>query len=1050
MVLFLQAMLLQYDAWDAAVAELLIEAGAQLSDDFLVTAARAGNTNLYLWSTTHSKLGLPASISPYMQATLDAFGAESTSDEAILNDSSSTDCSLELPAAVAACPKLLHDVVFVAMSCLHSSDEGPNPMAPLLQQHRATAFQWTVDQVLQLLQLALQHQLDVVLQHLMEQLVVPAVQQQLLSRDHEQQLQVLVDLAAEKGMLDTFWPLCGPHPLPPAALLRLLHVVVDSRSSSLEFLLQQQAIQRFRYKDVEELLLKVAGQTGYNGTLRMPLQMMLSRLPGARAIAATIAERLLRAAVEGRASPGGVLRGVPSARVIPVQAVKEVIASAIKKELGELRWVQQLPSAQQLSLEAVSGLVSLAVQRDVPLTWVQGLPAAAAMPREVMLHHLQEALQLRDQQHGAGLLRLPAAAALTVADVEGLMMAAFRIGRDSSGSGSGWGGAQEQQQEHRGGSEHEPRMTIHLLATPLLQSQAAQQLVPEMVLSMLFEVAELQGMNRRSHERITDVWSALCRLPAVAKFMPDQLQHLLQLAVQRQLPVMILLQRAAVGGPLPVEQLLVLLQLWFRFCGRAVHLQELLLLPAAQQLTADQVQPLLFGRLVVSGEHFWQLPAAKHFSLSQAVELLQGVMGLRDSILEEDSIYVSSVADTIICLLKLPVAEQLPPPLVCKLLLLLLECISCCGFRHHYVCDKWENLAEAEVLQRLPLEQVMELLGAGFETGFVPGLLWRLPATRELSVEQVQQAIAPGKWDWKPEGEEADWEPYSNNIEDVYGLCDLLLLPAVQQLPAPVLLRLLHYAVSEQLWRCGGECAVDVIVKLPAASSIPAADICQLLKYAIRWRDRGMETKLLLGLAGAQAMGPKEVLGLSHLAWDFGDWEELTDFLRLPGARALSVGDVRKLMATILEDMLKYNQPIEPPPAAVGAAGQNRYIIDMFRCLCSTIELPAVQQMEVWELWRLLVQLPAVMARDLRWFEGCMWIVGGPQPHNHINPPSPYLAWLQMRQGEYMLQCSLAWLLELPAMQQQHLPEDRQELQDGQQQPQLRQQEQLEQQLKQP
>ena len=156
----------------------------------------------------------------------------------------------------------------------------------------------------------------------------------------------------------------------------------------------------------------------------------------------------------------------------------------------------------------------------------------------------------------------------------------------------------------------------------------------------------------------------------------------------------------------------------------------------------------------------------------------------------------------------------------------------------------------------------------------------------------------------------------------------------------------------------------------------------------------------------------------------------------------MGVEDVSKLAGFILEDMMKCIEPVQLP-AAGGGASLGYPINDMFRCMCYALELPAVEQMEVSELWRLLVQLPAVIAPDLRWWEGCMWGVAGQQPHNDIPLPSSSAAWLQMRQGENMLHYSLVRLLELPVMQQQHLPEQQLEFRMQQQQQQGPQQQQL-------
>ena len=892
----LQAMLLQHEEEDERAAKLLIQAGAQLSDDFMVTAARAGNTNSRLWVQVCRKASVPTQLSPCMESACMHF-----------SDSSSSSSAFAVEPAVAASPARLHELFCVIMSTLSSGGRGEEVQAAasrLLQQHSATASQWTVDQVQQLLQLAVQHQLDVVLQQLMEQLVVPAVQQQLLSPDYEQQLQVLVDLAAEKGLLGILWSHCRPREVSTGTLLRLLHVAASRSSSSrsVEVLLQQPAAQQLRDGDVEALMVKLARLLRYNhlGHVPNPLQLVLDHLPVARDASAVVAEQLLRIAVEAK-EPENVTvlaRGLPSAGDIPAEAIEGIIRLAIEKKLGNFDWVYVIPSAQGLSVEAVSELMTAALKAGCSWGWVAGLTAVATtMSRELLLLHAQELIDTGSGEfgHGKVLALLPAAAALTAGDVEGIVRAAMPGGGTSAAAAVAGGEGkqqqqQEQQQQHsaewssRQDEQSLPVVNAGVAVDFLRHLPASRQLCLSTVYQLYQELGELTRSGDLAHKgvllhnyNIRRIWSALCSLPALQEISVDELHELLKLAIGKDLMPDAhndLLWWCSLREQLSVDQLLQLLQMVVeKYVDGArgdslilpVVLEALLALPAAQELSADQVQPLLLRSLGTSSQHFWRLPAAKSFSVFQLHQLADAAMSLIASKQSSTSMCSLKVLEGVVqSILQVKAAEELPAGVVCNLLeALLLVFSSTEGWEGVYGTSKehmeqvWQRLGDLKAVQQLPLEQLLHLLSIGFKQGLVPGALWRLPAAKELSGEQVQQLMALGELGEQQQedgrgsaggdGKQQQQQRRSSTLAGaagrggqvglggaggskgqhrqrrrkavLYGLSELAVLPAAEILPVSAVLQLLQHAVTEE------PSALPKLMRLPAADSIAAADL---------------------------------------------------------------------------------------------------------------------------------------------------------------------------------------------------------------------------------
>ena len=144
-------------------------------------------------------------------------------------------------------------------------------------------------------------------------------------------------------------------------------------------------------------------------------------------------------------------------------------------------------------------------------------------------------------------------------------------------------------------------------------------------------------------------------------------------------------------------------------------------LPAAQQLSVEQVHPLLL-RVVGRGTGgFWSLPAAQAFSTEQLVQIA-------GAIVQYEMLHPGATARDSKRLLQLPNAAGVDAELLHKMALSALEWIQGDSSMNE---EGWKSIEVAGTIRRLRLKQFLELLGLGFEIGFVPEMLWRLPVAEQ-------------------------------------------------------------------------------------------------------------------------------------------------------------------------------------------------------------------------------------------------------------------------------------------------------------------------------
>ena len=1009
-------MLLRHGTNDRKIAKLLIHGGARLSDAFIISAVRDDNRNICCWLKAHEELLLPTGLSPvYDSSCKNILGTGTTTT----NSSSSS--TLAVPAAVAASPDGLHEFLCVVLCCLGISrctmrgTRAQETIAiELLQQHRATAAQWTRAQLLQMLKLCTQYHLRDVLQALVQQVAVPAVQQQQLS---QQQLEELIHLGTRLMHLNVLWPLY-PDPLPRELLLPLMQYPGSSEAARIAITLLRQLTE----EELLEVMLKLAAGAPMMPQYE-PLELVFQQLPAARALPVAVAEQLLRAAVvRGIGENAKVIcRSLPSVQQLSVEVVKELVSLGIEGRVELSGWVELLQPFQQLSVAELGELLSATIRGDMGLKWAQQLP----LPKELLLQHMQLLIDVSDYNGGKVLAVMPAAATLTEAEVEGVVRAVI-AGRRVAGEG--------RRAVSRRTEEYRP--SINPVGQWVLEYVPSSKQLPA-VFELMQELAcshNVAALDAARNDRFFNhTWSTLASLPGAGSLPLDHVVELLQLAVHQQLELDPLLQLPGVKEQLTVEQLLMLLQglvgLLVSSCkssnsgtvgGALSGLHQLLLVPAAHQLTTDQLHPLLLecGSSSV-GEVLLQLPAAKHFSAQQLIQLAEALVEQRGvaPVLSAADAKVGS-ASTLQALLNLAAAEKFDEGLVGDLLLPVLQWTSAdleCYEKH------WERQKELKLVQQLSLQQLIRLLEVGFKQGRVPGLLWDLPAAQDLTVEQLQQLVGLGDFGKQPmEGDRVGESSGRNDKSKgaCYRLAGLAGLPAAQQLPCKLVLQLLRSSVSSDTE------GIDLLVKQPGMDGI-AAEQAQRPEWVRQ------EVCALAGLPGAQELTAEQTWVLVEVSVAREPWIATTDLLQLlPGAKGLAAGQVKQLLDITL-GMLTSRDDLAP----------------YFKlCLCglvsAVLRLPAAEELETQELQHLLVQLPGAIGDMLdSWnetlqsglYEG--WVPLPPGSHRPKGSVTNWLIWRELGIGQKGLQHCLATVLELIVAQgrkqlteqhgeQQQQPED--------------------------
>ena len=1018
-------MLLREKHYDRTVAEILIKAGARLSDEFIIAAARNCNRNLVTWFKVHQELDIPTGVSLALESACRAI----TSAGSTFPSSS----SFEVPAAVAASPERLHELMCVMLCCLQGSGRyryaSEQPLAvQLLQQHSATAAQWTPAQMLQMLKLCMQYQLRYVLQALVQQVAVPAIQQQQLS---QQQVEELLYLGTDLMLLDVLWPLC-PEPLPKKLLLQLMqHAASSSEAArSIDILVQQPEARQLTAGDVFKVLLQLAV---VSPPFRLdyepdPLQLVFQQVPAARALPVAIAEQLLRAAVMrgSKGTPEVICSSLPSAQQLSVEVVKDVIGLGIERADLPI-WGALLQPVEQLSVGDVDELLSAAIRADANLGWVCRLPQAAAFTREMLLQHVHLVIDVEHMTGGAVLACLPAIATFTAADVEGVVRAAIAACSDR------WKEAAARSPEERPDKLESPCDILARIRTPCCPSMnrvaqelldrvpSSNQLPAAVVFEWMQQLADLAAVETpyTGYTSNTHVlWSVVTSLPGVKQLLFDKVYQLLQLAARQQLKLEPLLQLRAGTNQLSVAQLVALLHevegagssecsSSSRSTARLVQgMQQLLSLPVAQQLTADQVYPLLLSNIGRLGAHFLKLPSVVAFSAEQVVQLAEALREQQPAGAAGSGEEGEAVADAVQLLLQLPAAEHLQEGLVCDLLLLILQQISadsCC------YGTSWGKLQWVAAVQQLPLDQLMRLLEVGFRQGRVPGALWRLPAAQMLTVEQLQQLVVMGEVEEQREGGERGvgssifsfkvhnfsctlLRSKSKSLPGVrarYGWGDMAVLPAAKQLGAGVVLQLLQSALVTEAM------SVNLLVELPAAGDIEAAQVEQLMRWALDRRSDIAQVLALAGLRGAMELGNEDIWGLVQLAMGKMNSDGMSKLLLLPWAKGLSEVQAKQLLEHAMWQLM-YGADSSAKLSSVSS-------------VLAVLQLPAATGLEVGLLQRLLVQL----ARELEGDSArCGSILGYKTERN------PSEAWALLAQVQLSLMQTSARAMELMLLRQ--------------------------------
>ena len=1137
LVFIVQAMLLLHDSFDHELARLLIQGGAQLSDPFIISAARDGNSNIRSWMKAHDKLNLPTGLSPALDSACKTFTVHDDSPSSRTSSS-----SFEVPAAVAASPERFHELVCVILGCLGDQWQyyQESSAAEVLQRHNSTAAQWTSDQVCQLLRLGMEWRMSLVLQYVMDLVDPPlgeqehqgeqqqqgeeqqqeqqeqgaqlqeqpeqgaqqqeqqeqgaqqqeqqAAQQQVQQQQGQQQqhrvqlshqqLLELLFLAIKKQALHEVWRI-SPSPLLPDVLLQLMQHAAQHRacSDTIEFLVELPEAQHIAAADVHAVMLKLAASDPEScGYEREPLQLFLNYLPAAHSAPVSAAEQLLRAAVMGKARHNArvISSCLPSVGQLSVKVVKELMGLAIERQLNLHGWVCNLPAAQLIPAPEVHKLITAAIKQGMDLYWMHSLPAVAGMPRELLLQHMQLLIRVGGKyEPGAEeMAALPAVSALTAADVEVVVRAAIPGYRAGTGRRS-LECESEITSDIRGDDQRET--SIHSVAWRLLQSApAARDLLPAVVAGLMAEVASCSWLyafngGRFSDGNVNHTWSTLASLPGAGSLPLDQVVQLLQLAVHQQVELDPILQLPGVKEQLPVEQLLMLLQglvgasrnssRCFRLLMESVW--DLLQLPAAGGLTADEVHPLLL-RCIGSpvSNLFWQVPATLDFNSIEIAQLAERLLLLPDDQQQQQQpsggpaetkcefgyglpafprfpvargfeLVVQHVSQ----LLQRPAAEQLQEGLVGDLLLLVLQ--------EKQVSDKlfqgfWKEVERLQLVQQLSLKQLVRLLEVGVRQGRVPGVLWGLPAAQELTVEQLQQLMVVGGVAEGGEGglggSSSSSSSGSSTASLSYGLAELALLPVAKVLPAAALLQLLYGALATE------PSSLLALVKLPAAGGITAREVEEMMRVALSVEGGKAGTHALSQLTGARDLGALEVwklvqVGMAHDAWK-GVWDLLRWF---PGAKGLAVAHVRE----VLDKGLKRFGQKKPATAEINVTDRVKEVEGVKAraccCIAVAVQLPAAEDLEVKELQQLLacLSVAAERARD-GWREALTeWWAG-----RDIKAVQRE-AWLALTYGEYGLHVTLETVLELLRKQQQPIQQqEEQQEQEEQRQQQWQQQEQ--------
>ena len=907
---------------NSTITEQLFQAGACISDQLVLSCARGGIPAAALWVDMHQRLQRPTGLSKGLEAAilhaannsciLQCFLlrrriSSSITSSITSSSSSSIFSTTPLPAAAAAsAPQQLHDIMCVTMSCCGCMERGSSsalPITHLLTQHPSLAAQWSPEQVTELLQLTLifQHPYSCSILALRS---LPAAQQ--LQGAHRQQL---METAAEHGNLELVFHLDPePQPLSQAEVLNLMRLAVRMPCRpSIHFLIQQPAARQLTPAEAEELLLQlVVVKQGYHDET---FASYLGQLPAAaRAISAGGVRRLMEAAICSGAAANlqQVATSFPAARQLTPQAVAEVIAAAISKGLD--------------------------------LAWVSGLPGAEGLSRELLLPLIEQAIA-EDHEGVLLLARLPAAAALDAGEVERVVRAALQAaGRVKAELKRG----DRTASAAAGNLERAAGQLLH-------HAPAAQQLSTEVLFDVLQQLTMTDG--RLDYPPL---WASLAALPAAEGLIFSQVFDLVQLRLAHGQDPGPLLELAVMQEQLTVNQThTLLLSAADRYTGEIYSwpsstMNTSLRLPAAQQLSVEQVHPLLL-RVVGRGTGgFWSLPAAQAFSTEELTQLAEAIVQY-----ETIGPWAPRHGDGAAHsgrLLGLPKAAGVSAELLCKMVLSALKGNPREGnFEDE---EGWKSIEAVKTIRGLTLKQLVVVLGLGFEIGFVPEMLWRLPVAEEgLPVKLLQGLILKAvKTDGGQQG------LLAGDYSDFYGLRALVKLQVAQQLSPPAVLRLLQCAVayaaaaaedlalahghpadpqmqsSAELAEAVSKEVLTGLIGLPAAHKLSAQQVQGLMKVLLGPLDGGLHLPLLLELKGAKALREGDVQWLIRIALYRRAWSGAHPLLILPGAQQMGCDQI----CQVLKDIVNALCPQGPGPAPrVSARGK----VDLCAAMLCALQL---------------------------------------------------------------------------------------------------------------